>query len=163
MTVGVRGKPRLPGWDFSTYTQTCIHECSVSLLPTRICSLMRLFASSHGYTQVYKRVRCTRTEGEAQSFREQDGRTKSLILNGARTDITRELEIDGGSKRRGRSERERESEIYYEERGGRRNLSRFNVEDRTRYRLVLVDNSGREREKKREPSRSPGSPRAAWS
>lgn len=37
----------------------------------------------------------------------QDRRRKSLILNGARTDIMRELEIDGGRKRRGGNERAR--------------------------------------------------------
>jgi len=66
--------------------------------------------------QVHGGLRCTRIEGEARSFREPAGRTngrtdgeKSLILNGARTDIAQELEIDGGTKRRGRrGSRERE-------------------------------------------------------
>lgn len=111
-----------------------------------------LFASSHGYihtgTQVQENpVYSNRRRGTViQRTGGQDGRTKSLILNGARTDITRELEIDGGRKRRGGSERAR----YIEERGGRRNLSRFNVEDRTQYRLVLFDNSGRERKRESE-------------
>lgn len=90
------------GWNFSTYTQTCIHGCSVSLLPMRICACVRLCVVRI-VTQVYRRVRCT----VIQRTGAQDKRRKSLILNGARTDITRELEIDGGRKRRGGSERAR--------------------------------------------------------
>lgn len=62
----------------------------------------------------------------------QDKRRKSLILNGARTDIARELEIDeGGCGRQRENEREEGDGGRYCEEQGRRDLSRSDVEDTT--------------------------------
>lgn len=63
------------------------------------------------YTEGRPGVRALRGRGTViQRTGGQDRRRKSLILNGARTDIARELEIDEGRQRENEKERERERE-----------------------------------------------------
>lgn len=142
-----REEPRLPTFLHifaNLHTNTHTHKSTMAIACFRWRGILRTRVRVHArarvvrtaYTQMYRRerererVRCTRTEGEARSFREpgrQDRRRKSPILNGARTDIARELEIEA-RKEKGTEREERGR--YCEESRTRwhsRDLSRSDV------------------------------------
>jgi len=110
----------------------------------RVCVCVALFASL--YPAIHRRVRCTRPkERHGHSENRRAGQAKKKSYPEWREDgySARKLEIDGGS----------ENERHCEVQGGRRDLSRSDVEDRTcspgSSCSTILEREGREREKER--------------